>query len=223
MWKPSRPRRPSEWFSSALAVLALMVFAGGGAWGYEQWHEQKARDELRTSQLIGCLEAAHLAADSTAATNVCLRDYADRVPALRKSNPYAFVPPRTTATASATSVPNARSAADAASWRPPLSPSPAIEMENGAEPARGEAGSVEPSEGSGADAAQPAGPPADNGTPREPRAAPTGDSADPPRVPPSTSASSTRPTPTPNGNACTRHERDLGLCEEPSGRPGTGR
>lgn len=221
MWKPSRPRRPSEWFSSALAVLALLVFAGGGAWGYEQWQEQKARDDLRTSQLIGCLEAAHVAADATAATNVCLRDYADRVPALRKSNPYAFVPDRTTA--SATPALDAMSAADPPSWHPTLAPSPVIETEHGLEPGGDEAGAVEPSEGSGSNAAQPAVQPADHGKPREPRAAPTGDSADPPKVPPGSSASSTRPTPRSDGNACNRHERDLGLCEEPSGRPGTGR
>ena len=219
MWKPSRPGRPSEWFSSALAVLALLVFAGGGAWGYAQWQEQKARNDLRTSQLIGCLEAAHVAADPTAATNVCLHDYADRVPALHKSNPYAFVPPGTPA--SATPVLDAMSSADAA--LPTLAPSPAIVRENGGEPGRGEVGSVEPPGGSGADAAQPGGPPADDGKARKPRAAPTGDAAAPPRVPPSTSAGSSRPTPTPNGNACNRHERDLGLCEDPSGRPGTGR
>src|SRR6476619_4890289 len=99
MRKPSRPSHPSVWFTSALAALALLMFAAGGAWWHELWQEQKAQDEVRTSRLIGCLDAAQLAAAPMAAINDCRHEYADRVPALLRTNPYAFVPHRVTGTA----------------------------------------------------------------------------------------------------------------------------
>ena len=216
MWTPSRPSRPSEWFSSGLAVLALLVFAGGGAWGHQQWEEQKTRDDLRTSQLIGCLEAAHRAADTIAATNVCLHDYADRVPALRRQNPDAFVVPRTTA--SATPVLDAMNAV-VPPVGAPLSLAHATEIENGPDLGVGEDGSVQRSEVSGSAAAQPADPLADHGKPHDLRGAPTSDSIDPPKVPASTSVSPSRPDTTPTENACNRHDRDRGLCEDSSAGP----
>lgn len=217
MWKPSRPSRPSEWLSSALAVLALLVFATGGAWGYQQWEDQKTRDDRRTSQLIGCLEAAHRAADTTAATNGCLHDYADRVPALRRDNPTAFVVPRPPA--SATPVLDAMSAADASAGPPTNFLAHTTGTEDRPDLVRSEDDPVEPSEVADSAAAEPEGQPADNGKPDEPPAAQPSHPTDPPKAPVATSASSGGSGTTPGTNACTRHDRDRGRCEEPSATP----
>ena len=220
MWKPPRPSRPSEWLSSALAVLALLVFAGGGAWGHQQWLEQKTRDDRRTSQLIGCLEAAHRAADTTAATNVCLHDYADRVPALRRDNPSAFVVPRTPA--SATPVLDATSAADASAGPPTHFLAPTRGTENRPDLVRSEDDPVGPSEVAGSAAPTPESQPADNGKPAEPRGVQPSHPTDPPKAPVATSASSGGSGTTPGTKACNRHGRDRGLCEEFSAIPSAG-
>jgi hypothetical protein len=220
MWKPSRPSRPSEWLSSALAVLALLVFATGGAWGYQQWEDQKTRDDRRTSQLIGCLEAAHQAADTTAATNVCLHDYADRVPALRRDNPSALVVPRTPA--SATPLLDATSAADASAAPPTYFVAHTTGAENSPDLGRSEDDPAEPSEVAVTSAAEPEGQPADAGKPEQPPAAQPSHPTNPPKAPAATSASSggsgTTPAP-PGTKACNRHDRDQGLCEKSSATP----
>ena len=160
MWKPPRPSRLSDWFSSALAVLALLIFVGGGASWYQQLQAQTAQDELRTSRLLSCLDAAQLTVDPTTAITACRKKYADRVPALRRNNPYAFVPHRTTASAMPL---DAMGAAHAPTWRPTLSPSAAADAatEPGAGPSEGVPD--QPSAGGNKAAAQAAHPPSGNG------------------------------------------------------------
>ncbi len=221
MRTPSRPSRPSEWLSSALAVAALLVFAGGGAWGYQQWEQQKVQDDLRTSQLIGCLEAAHVASDATTAMNACMHEYADRVPALRRSNPYAFVVPRTTA--SATPVIDAMSAAGPTTLRPTLSPVRAAEVRSGSEPGPGEGRPEKTPGGSAASSKQQPNAPAGHGKADKPRGAGTAHDAHPAHTPTPQSSNANAPATTPSGSSCNRHQRDLGLCDDPSARPGAPR
>ena len=180
MWKPPRPSRLSDWFSSALAVLALLIFVGGGASWYQQLQVQTAQDELRTSRLLSCLDAAQLTVDPTTAITACRKKYADRVPALLRNNPYAFVPHRTTA--SEMPVLDAMGAAHAPTWRSTLSPSAAADAatEPGVGPSEGV--SDQPSAGGNSAAAQAAHPPVGNGRTENPPSAKNTHAADPPTV-----------------------------------------
>ena len=166
----------TDWFSSALAVLALLIFVGGGVSWHQLLQQQKAQDDVRTSRLIGCLEAAQLASDPQADINACRQKYADRVPALLRSNPFAFVPHRTTA--SATPVIDAMVAAGA----PAFSPSGATGTANLLDPGPHEGVSEESSAGGNNAAAQAAHPPVGHSKPQEPQSSQTHGSADPPKV-----------------------------------------
>ena len=162
MRRPSRQRRLTGWSGPVLAGVAALAFAGIGAWEYQHWQEQQSQGEQRTSRLIACLETAERAVDTTAATNACAVQYADRVPALLESNPYALVP--RPATASESSLLGDVSPRGSSAPRPTLSSTPS----HATEPAitdgtpRSDAGPVEPLRGSGPDvgAARPTtGPP----------------------------------------------------------------
>ena len=174
MWKPPQPSRMTDWFSSALAVLALLIFVGGGVSWHQLLQQQKAQDDVRTSRLIGCLEAAQVASDPGAGINACRQKYADRVPALLRSNPFAFVPHRTTA--SATPVLDAMAAAGAPRFSPPA----AAETASSADPAP-RAGVSEESSAGGDDVVKAAHPPVGQGRPQEPQSSQTHGSADPPK------------------------------------------
>lgn len=179
MWKPPRPSRLSDWFSSALAVLALLIFVGGGASWYQQLQAQTAQDELRTSRLLSCLDAAQLTVDPTTAITACRKKYADRVPALLRNNPYAFVPHRTTASATPL---DAMGAAHTPGWRPTLSPSPAADAAIQPDPGPGEGASEESSAGGNKAAAQAAHPPVAKGKAEKPLSAKNTHAADPQKV-----------------------------------------
>jgi hypothetical protein len=160
-------------------VGALLIFAAGGAWGYQQMQEQKARDDMRTARLIACLDAAHDAVDGSAARTACRHKYADRVPALLRNDPYAFDAPRTTA--SATPVPDAMSAADAPTWGPKLSSPDTADAAKLADPAPSEGVSEEPAAGGNEAAAQAAHPPVANGKTEKPPSAKNNPAADRPK------------------------------------------
>jgi len=190
MWKPPQRSRLTDWFSSALAVLALLIFVGGGVSWHQLLQQQKAQDDVRTSRLIGCLEAAQLGSNPRAGINACRQKYADRVPALLKSDPFAFVPHRTTA--SATPVLDAMGAAGAPTFSPPAAAEAATSLDRGP----GQGASEESSAGGNDAAAQAAHPPVGHSKPQEPQSSKTHGSADPPKqVKGNPAATPTRPAP----------------------------
>ena len=185
MWKPSRPGRPSEWFSSALAVLALLVFAGGGAWGY-----------AAVAGAEGQGRPAHLAAHRVPRGSPSRRRHHrghERLPA-RLRGPGARAaqeqPVRLRATSHArlrdprprreersglgVLAPHARTVARHRDGERPRASDEARSVRWSRQEVR------EPTPRS------PAANAADNGKARKPPAAPTGDAADPPKAPPST-------------------------------------
>ena len=166
MGMQSAPGRRGQWFASALAVGALLIFAGGGAWGYQQMQEQKARDAMRTARLIACLDAAHDAVDGSAARTACRHKYADRVPALLRNNPSTFEVPATTA--SAAPLLDAMNAAEAPAWRPTPSPSRATETAGRPAPGPSQGDSQVPSQSGNKPAAQTAHPPVAKGKTEQP-------------------------------------------------------
>jgi hypothetical protein len=182
MRRPSRRRRQREWSASALAAVALLVFVGVGVWEYQHWQEQKSQDEQRTSRLIACLEAAQRAVDTTAATNACAAQYADRVPALLEDNPYAFAPVPTIASES--SPLGAMTPPGSPAPRPTLSPSlpHASEAAVGPGPTRSGVGSDQPSAGRDPMSEQGVRPPGRHDEPFRPADPKTRGSSAPPPV-----------------------------------------
>jgi hypothetical protein len=162
-------------------VLALLIFVGGGASWYQQLQAQTAQDELRTSRLLSCLDAAQLTVDPTTAITACRKKYADRVPALLRNNPYAFVPHRATASARPL---EAMGAAHEPTWRPTLSPSSDADADAATEPGAGPSQDVsdQPSAGGNKAAAQAAHPPVAKGKTEKTPGAKNTHAADPPKV-----------------------------------------
>lgn len=213
MWMPSRPRRRSDWFSSALAALALVVFVGAGAWWYGMWQQQKVQDEVRSSRLLSCLQDAQLSVDPNGAINVCRQKYADRVPALLRDNPYAFVVHDTTA--SAAPARDAKDAVGSPALPTTLAPSPGMEAASLPDPTPAEGASEEPSEGGNKAAAQAAHPPASNVKPDKPHGTTASSKTAPPKGAHTSATPGASNRPPSDAEACNRHEHDQRRCDPP--------